>query len=144
MTQAHNTQFQPPAGFERIRSESPFNELTGPYYLALQNQQFVALGMHVQDKHLNRLGIVHGGTYMTFADNAFGQAILAHFDGHDVSFVTANLESQFMAGSQLGDWLEAKVNLNRVGKTLIFAECKLYNQAQIVFAAQAIFVIPRK
>ncbi len=133
-----------PAGFEKIDRDSPFSDLSGPYYEKKENGKHIALGLRVGHHHLNKIRLTHGGVYMTLADNAFGDAILSYFD-IPVTNVTVSFSGQFLASSKEGDWLEATVQFNKVGKKLLFATCRIFNGDTLVFTADAIFsVMPKK
>ncbi len=99
--------------------------------------------MRLRHEHLNKLRVAHGGTMMTIADNAFGDAILAHFD-KPVSFVTVSFSGEFLAAGKEGDWVEARVTINRAGRRLIFAKCALTIDGKNVFNASGVFSIIEK
>jgi uncharacterized protein (TIGR00369 family) len=63
-----------------------------------ERQATVALT--VQDRHLNPLGILHGGVHASLLDNAMGLAVMAARPGEKV--VTANLNVQYVAPGRKG------------------------------------------
>ncbi|MDY3330495.1 MAG: PaaI family thioesterase [Pelistega sp.] len=139
-----DTSFNVPEGFVLLDRDSPFSDLTGPYYEKRENGKHVALGMYVTPQHVNKIRLTHGGVYMTLADNAFGDAILSHFADVPVTAVTVSLTCQFLAASRPGDWLEARVVFNKIGRKLIFGDCQIFNGEQQVFSASAIFSVMQK
>ncbi|CAM5213596.1 PaaI family thioesterase [Oligella ureolytica] len=128
-----------PEGFALLDRESPFSDLTGPYYQKLDaNGKHEVLAVRLRYEHLNKARVAHGGTLMTIADNAFGDAVLAQFD-EPVSFVTVSFSCEFLAAGREGDWVEARVTINRKGRRLIFAKCALTIEGKNVFNASGVF-----
>ena len=133
-----------PNGFRLLNRNSPFSDLTGPYFEQVdENGKHTVLGIRLTNEHLNKIGVAHGGTMMTIADNAFGDAILAHYD-HPVAFVTVTLNSEFLSAAKAGDWVEARVNIHRAGKRMIFAGCALTVEGKHVFNASGVFSLIEK
>lgn len=133
-----------PEGFVPLDRNSPFSDLTGPYYeIRDENGKHQVLGVRLRFEHLNKLRVAHGGTMMTIADNAFGDAILAHF-GEPVSFVTVSFSCEFLAAGKEGDWVEGRVTINRAGRRLIFAKCALTIEGKNVFNASGVFSVVEK
>ncbi|MDO5667939.1 MAG: PaaI family thioesterase [Alcaligenaceae bacterium] len=130
-----------PEGFALLDRDSPFSDLTGPYYEKLDSYgKHEVLAIRLSQEHLNKVRLAHGGLLMTLADNAFGDAIKAHHD-KPVSFVTVSFNSEFLAAAHAGDWVEARVTINRAGRRLIFAQCALSVDAKNIFNASAVFAI---
>lgn len=130
-----------PDGFVPLDRNSPFSDLTGPYYEKLDaHDKHEVLALRLRHEHLNKARMVHGGLFMTMADNAFGDAILAQHDA-PISFVTVSFSSEFLSAGREGDWLEARVTVNRKGRRLIFAQCALTIEGKNVFNASAVFAI---
>lgn len=132
-----------PEGFVLLDRDSPFSDLTGPYYEIREDGKHKVLGVRLRYEHLNKLRLAHGGIMMTIADNAFGDAILSHFD-EPISFVTVSLSCEFLSAGKDGDWVEARVTINRAGRRLIYAKCELSIEGKNVFNASAVFAIIEK
>jgi uncharacterized protein (TIGR00369 family) len=126
-----------PEGFQRIARLSPFNALVGPLY-ERRDGDAVSIGLTVEAKHTNSRGICHGGVLATLADLALGYAMLAR-SGDKGSFVTAHLAVDYAGAAKLGDWIESKVEIQRVGSRLAFANCYLVSGAKPIVRASAIF-----
>lgn len=130
-----------PEGFVFLDRDSPFSDLTGPYYEKRDAQgKHEVLALRLSHEHLNKIGLAHGGILMTLADSAFSDSILAHFN-KPVSFVTISFSSEFLAAARAGDWVEARVTINRSGRRLIFAQCQLSIEGKNIFNASAVFAI---
>ncbi len=93
----------------------------------------------VKDIHLNTGGIAHGGFLSTIADTAMGTA--AHKVSGDKRCVTINLEVKFISPAQKGEKLTGKVKILKKTKTLVFLNCNIINQKDIVVSASGTWKI---
>ena len=116
---------------------SPFNALVGPLY-ERRDADAVSIGLQIDQKHTNSRGICHGGVLATLADLALGYAMLAR-SGDKGSFLTAHLSVDYAGAAKTGDWLESKVEIQRVGARLAFANCYLMANGKPIVRASAIF-----
>src|SRR6476620_5266402 len=112
-----------PEGFRHIERLNPFNALVGPLYYK-RDGGAVSIGLVIEQKHTNSRGICHGGVLATLADLALGYAMLAK-SGDKGSFVTAHLAVDYAGAARVGDWVESKVEIQRVGSRMAFANCYL-------------------
>ena len=126
-----------PDGFRQMSGLSPFNSLVGPLY-ERRDGDTVSIGVAIGEKHTNSRGICHGGVLATLADLALGYAMLAK-SGDRGSFVTAHLAVDYAGSARPGDWIESKVEIQRVGSRLAFANCYLLSGGQPIVRASAIF-----
>jgi len=126
-----------PDGFSKIERLSPFNALVGPLYQR-RDGDAVSIGLQIEQKHTNSRGICHGGVLATLADLALGYAMLAR-SGDKGSFLTAHLAVDYAGAAKAGDWLESKVEIQRVGARLAFANCYLVANGKPIVRASAIF-----
>ena len=126
-----------PDGFSKIERLSPFNALVGPLYQR-RDGDAVSIGLQIEQKHTNSRGICHGGVLATLADLALGYAMLAR-SGDKGSFLTAHLAVDYAGAAKAGDWLESKVEIQRVGARLAFANCYLLANGKPIVRASAIF-----
>ena len=126
-----------PEGFRKIERLSPFNALVGPLY-ERRDGETVSIGLAIEEKHANSRGICHGGVLATLADLALGYAMLAR-SGDKGGFVTAHLAVDYAGAARPGDWIESKVEIQRVGSRLAFANCYLISNQKPIVRASAIF-----
>src|SRR5579875_2698694 len=82
---------------------TPFTALAGPIWRRREGESFVS-GLLVEEKHCNRLGLLHGGALLTFADHAVG--IAAAWLMPDKPIVTLQLSTQFVSAARAGDFVE--------------------------------------
>jgi acyl-coenzyme A thioesterase 13 len=127
-----------PEGFSRIERLSPFNALVGPLY-ERRDGEAVSIGLAIEEKHTNSRGICHGGVLATLADLALGYAMLAKSGQRQGSFVTAHLAVDYAGAARVGDWIASKVEIQRVGARLAFANCYLVVDEKPIVRASAIF-----
>ena len=98
------------------------------------------LGLRVEAKHCNMRGTLHGGILATLADVALGYTI-AFSTQPPTGLITANLSLDFAGTAKIGDWLEAKVDVQKKGGRLAFANCYLSVGEQRIVRASAVFVV---
>ena len=130
---------QPPAGFGPLARSSPAIDLIGPVYAKGEGADLV-LGLRVEKKHCNMRGTLHGGIVATLADIALGYTI-AFSTTPPTGLITANLTLDFAGTAKIGDWLEARVDVQKKGGRLAFANCYLSVGEQRIVRASAVFVV---
>ncbi len=98
------------------------------------------LGLLAEERHANRRGTVMGGLLSTLADFALGRAIEADAtDDHERA--TVSLTVDYLKPAEPGDWIEARTGVDRVGRTLSFADCVLSVGDTEIVRARAVFVV---
>jgi uncharacterized protein (TIGR00369 family) len=128
-----------PEGFEPLRRGGPFLHLFGPLY-AKDTGGSLVVALRVEQKHLNTGGIAHGGLLVTLADSALGIA-LSTSQPSSQPLVTVSLSTDFADAARLGDWVEAHVDIQKVGKRLAFANCYLLVGERRVLRASGVFAL---
>jgi len=93
----------------------------------------------VKEMHLNTGKIAHGGFLSTIADTGMGTA--AHRVAGDRRCVTINLDIKFISAGQLGDKLKGDVKILKKTKTLVFINCEISNDKEIVVSASGTWKI---
>ncbi len=131
-----------PAGFERIAHGGPYFAALGPVYgkPVPGVDGLVVLGLRVQDKHTNVLGVTHGGMLATVADCALGMNVFLTRRPQQ-SMVTVSLTTDYLSSAKPGDWLEAHVTVRRQGARLAFAECLLQVDERVILRASGVFSV---
>ena len=95
--------------------------------------------VEVKEIHLNTGKIAHGGFLSTIADTGMGTA--AHRVAGDRRCVTINLDMKFISAGQLGDKLKGDVKILKKTKTLVFINCEISNDKEIVVSASGTWKI---
>ncbi len=80
----------------------------------------------------NPIGILHGGTIAMIMDDMIGATVYT-LDLNKF-YVTVNLSVNYLDSSGIGEIITAKTKVLRSGKTLINAECELYNSERNLLA----------
>jgi len=135
-----------PEGFlldQRIQPNT-FGGLVGPFYSRRQGDE-LSLGLRVEERHCNSRGTCHGGLLATLADIALGyaSAIASQSDGKKRNFVTVDLSLQYLASTQVGDWVQSEVKVLNPGSHTVSAEGFLLANGRPVVRIGANFRIPR-
>jgi uncharacterized protein (TIGR00369 family) len=128
-----------PAGFGPLFRSSPVIDLIGPVHSKGEGADLV-LGLRVEQKHCNMRGTLHGGILATLADVALGYTV-AFSTKPPTGLVTANLTLDFAGTAKIGDWLEAKVDVQKKGGRLAFANCYISVGENRIVRASAVFVV---
>ena len=80
--------------------------------------------LHLEDRHLNPVGLPHGGVYFSMADTACGSAMASH--GYHA--VTVNTSFEFLRSARPGDALTAVATEIKAGRTLCVYGVRVTNQ----------------
>jgi acyl-coenzyme A thioesterase 13 len=124
-------------GFEPLFRTSPYLDLLGPIYNRRLDSNLV-IAFRAQEKHCNARGLVHGGVLSSLADVALGYN--AAFSGKKpVPMVTASLTIDYVGAAKLGDWIEIETDVQKVGKSMAFANCYFLVESKRIARASGVF-----
>ena len=102
----------------KLWSTDPYELLSGPFYQKVDEAGEVVCAFRAERKHMNGGGFMHGGCLMTFADYALFCIGSDALQG--TGSVTASLSGEFLDAAQEGEILEARGEVTRGGKSLVF------------------------
>lgn len=105
-------------GWYHWAGNDPFEDSTGPYYVA-HDEQGIVCGFRPGPVNCNGHGSIHGGSLMTFAD--FSLFMLGASQGEEISGVTVTMTCEFLAPAQAGQLLLARGGRTGGGRSLVFA-----------------------
>ena len=128
-----------PPEFRPLFRESPVLDLIGPLYCRGEGVDLI-IGLRVEAKHCNARGTVHGGILATLADVALGYT-MAFSSTPPAELITANLTLDFAGTAKIGDWLEARIDVQKRGSRLAFANCYIAVNEQRIVRASAVFLV---
>lgn len=131
-------QSDPPPGFEPLFRTSPFLGTVGPLFYRRDPERGLVIGLRIAEKHANARGMAHGGLLVTLADIALGYRT-AFGEDPPAGLITANLTADFAGAAQVGDWVEAHVDVQKVGSRLAFANAFLVVDGERIVRASAVF-----
>jgi len=123
-----------PPGFEPLFRTSPFLDALGPFYCR-RDENGLVIGLRLAPKHANARGLAHGGLLLTLCDIALGYAA-AHSADPPLMLTTADLSADFAGSARIGDWVESRADVQRIGGRLAFVNVYLVvNSTRIVRAS---------
>lgn len=97
--------------------------------------------LRLDDRHLNRQGILHGGLAATLLDNALGATASLTVDPTGrTPFTTLSLTVSFVAPGQAGDVLTATGQISGGGRRTVFLDGALTAQdGRVIATATGVF-----
>jgi len=126
----------PPQGFEPLAPGFGFGGLIGPFY-GREAGAKACRGFRVGSKHVNRLGIVHGGMLLSFADTLLGAALRLRLGARPA--VTVKLSADLATAARLGDWVEGEAEVTRLGRSVAFVRGRVQVGRRTVLTAEGMF-----
>ena len=127
-------------GFEPHPDQGPFLEHIGPVLRGPDG----ALALELGERHLNAGGTAQGGLLATLVDFALGRAIEAERDTKDASAgtqATVSLTTDFLGPAKAGDIVVARARVERLGRSLAFADCSLMVGEREIVRGRAVFAV---
>ena len=128
-----------PTGFTPLFRSSPFLDLLGPIYNQRSDTGLV-IGLRAEEKHCNARGLVHGGVLSSLADVALGYNS-AFAQEPPTPIVTSSLTIDYAGTAKLGDWITLETDVQKVGKSLAFANCYVVVESVRIARASAVFSV---
>ena len=134
-----NAALQAPPGYQSFNFPvgGPFIVANGPLLHRRDGKQFL-LGMRVEKRHCNPLDVCHGGMLMSFVDMAMPMGVIYQEDIHHF-MPTISLTTDFLAPVPLGAWLEARTDVLRVTRSVVFAQCVVMADEVLAVRASGVF-----
>jgi acyl-coenzyme A thioesterase PaaI-like protein len=123
------------AGWEPYRDEG-FVGLVGPFWSRPWGDGY-RYAFLAEPKHHNRRGVVQGGMLMTFADRSMGMT--CWYANGQVPQATVQLDVHFIDAVQIGEFVEAKCEVVRRTRSLIFMNAELVVGDRVVATAKGIW-----
>lgn len=128
-----------PDNFEPLFRDSPYLNLLGPAY-SKKTDSGITIGLYVESKHCNNRDLLHGGVISGLADIALGYNLA--FAGEDViPVVTTSLSVDFVSFAKAGDWIEIETDVQKVGKSMAFANCYVLVESKRIARASGVFKV---
>ena len=120
-----------------------FWELIGAKVIHADNGHAI-VEMHIEDKHLQAYGILHGGVLATLIDNGIGAAVHSLLTDEQAS-ATVDLNVKFLKGISEGV-LQSEAKVFKKGRNMMFAECSISNEKDelIAWGSGTFAVLDRK
>jgi len=128
-----------PEGFVPISRTSPFTDLIGPIYQKTDESGLI-IGLVADEKHCNARGMVHGGVLGTLADIAMGYSA-AFSTQPPTRIVTTSQTVDYVGRAEKGDWIEVHTDVQKVGRSIAFANCYFHVDSRRIARASAVFSV---
>jgi acyl-coenzyme A thioesterase PaaI-like protein len=96
----------------------------------------------IMPHHINYQDAAHGGVISTFADVALSHAV---YDAERPRLApsTVTLTVNYLAGVRLGDWLEARVRIDRLGGRTAYTSGGIWRADEQVATISGVFAFRR-
>ena len=130
-----------PAGFTPAALGGDFIRANGPLYLKHRDGK-AWLGFHVEARHTNPAGILHGGMMASFCDMLL--PICGHYQSPELArrfLPTISLQVDYLAPSRLGAWIEGEAQVLRTTTALAFIQGLVSADGDPVARASGVFKI---
>lgn len=127
----------PPEGFRAIFPRIGFHLMMGQFYGRMEDGQLV-VAFRCSPRHMNNHGTCHGGMLAGFADFAAYSVRLAA-ELPETSIPTVSLAVDYLRPVRLGDWVEARTELTKRGRNLLFCRITMTVAGVTVLTATGIF-----
>ncbi|PHR12476.1 MAG: esterase [Sphingopyxis sp.] len=131
-----------PDGFERAKFSSPFLDMAGPYY-ERQAKGSIIVATRINKGHINHIKVAHGGVLGTLADVALSYQV-HRAEKPALPVATMNLNTNYLAGAKLGDWVEAHAVIDRISKRTAYCSGRIVCGDTVLMTMSAVFAILRK
>ena len=131
-----------PSGFEPAGFTPGFLDHGGPYYLGAAVEGVRVVGLLICPHHINYRDAAHGGVISTFADVALSHAV---YDAERPRLApsTVTLTVNYLAAAKLGDWLEARVRIDRLGGRTAYTSGGIWRGAEQITTMSGVFAFKR-
>ena len=116
-----------------------FMKHNGGLSLKRVNSSNYEFNVEVKDYHLNSGKFAHGGFLATIADTGMGTA--AHQIAENKRCVTINLDIKYIGPAKERDLLLGKVKILKKTKSLVFINCEIINQEDLIVTASGTWKI---
>ena len=128
--------FDPAAHGWEPYTDDGFIGLVGPLWIRAK-EPAPDFAFMAQSKHHNRRGVVQGGMLMTFADRAMGMTCWYHNEQKPQATIQLNVH--FVDAVQVGEFVEARCEVVRRTKSLIFMRGTLVVGERVVATADGVW-----
>lgn len=131
-----------PTGFEPAGFTPGFLDHGGPYYLGPAVEGVRVVGLRIMPHHINYQDAAHGGVVSTFADVALSHAV---YDAERPRLApsTVTLTVHYLTSARLGDWLEARVRIDRLGGRTAYTSGAIWRGDEMIATMSGVFSVRR-
>jgi uncharacterized protein (TIGR00369 family) len=110
----------PPEGFAVMQVRGGFPQANGPFFGKREGERLV-IGLRIEERHCNSSGVAHGGMILALAD--FMLTVCLNYGANLSRFlVTVTVSCDFAGPAKLGDWIEGRVDVLKVTRSMVFGQ----------------------
>jgi uncharacterized protein (TIGR00369 family) len=125
--------------FEQISTKPGFMKHNGGVLFRAISENKYEFKSIINENHLNIAGITHGGYIAALIDAGAGTA--AHRVSNNAPCVTISLELKYIGASKAGDEILGTVSILKKTKTLVFLNCEIKSEDNIIASASGVWKI---
>ncbi len=125
-------------GWREELTGSAFGDLIGPHF-AKEINGVARYGFLVEEKHLNRIGGLHGGMTAACLDMALARTVAKTLNMPNIA--TVHLGIEFVDSARAGDFAEIAVEIVRATKSVVFCRGTLLVGEKVVAIANGVWKI---
>ena len=123
--------------FEQISTHPGFMKHNGGLLFKVISETESEFKTKINENHLNRAGITHGGYIASIIDAGIGTGV--HRANKNNIFVTISLDIKFIGSSKLKDEIIGDVFIEKQTQSLVFVNCNLICKKKIIATASGIW-----
>ena len=123
--------------FEQISTHSGFMKHNGGLLFKEISETESEFKTKINENHLNRAGITHGGYIASIIDAGIGTGV--HRANKNNIFVTISLDIKFIGSTKIGDEIIGKVKIEKITNSLVFASCKIESKNKIIAVGSGVW-----
>lgn len=127
-----------PADWRELKIDGFMGHI-GPLLRSTNLEDGKLYGLQTDKRHLNPIGVIHGGVITSVLDQAI--ALEAWNAADQNPTVTIQMDARFLNASRVGDFLKVSVKIHHMTRSLIFVDAKMFSGLSQVANASAIMKI---
>ncbi|WP_422345743.1 PaaI family thioesterase [Parasphingorhabdus sp.] len=131
-----------PEGFEPARFSTGFLDVAGPYFTR-KEADHIAVGICITKGHINGIEVAHGGVLTTLADVALSYQLFVS-EKPRLPIATISLNTNFLTGAKLGDWVVAHAYIDRKGKRTAYCHGEIVTGDRLLMTMTGVFALLRQ
>jgi len=131
-----------PEGFAPARFSTGFLDVAGPYYTR-KDADHIEVGIRIGEGHINGIDVAHGGVLTTLADVALSYQLFVSEKPH-LPIATINLNTNFLSGAKLGEWIVAHAYIDRKGSRTAYCHGNIVAGERLLMTMTGVFALLRK
>ena len=123
--------------FEQISTHSGFMKHNGGLLFKVISETESEFKTKINENHLNRAGITHGGYIASIIDAGIGTGV--HRANNNSPCVTITLDIKFIDSTKIGDEIIGFTKIQKVTKSMVFLICHLKSNQRLIASASGVW-----